>query len=128
MPEIFDQSALRHFEDAETLTSGGRFDGAGHLLGFAVECAIKHAVMSLRPSMGAPHVHLPHLIEKAKKTIQGRRKHSIHKLLERPNFMSGWDIGHRYSADGTVDEAQLRAWRDDASRTISAAGIRRVGR
>lgn len=125
LPESYLESALRHFKDAELLADGGRVDGAGHLIGFAVECAIKYVVVSTRPSAGAPHVHLPKLIEQAKKALQGRKKHSILTLLNRHDFMSGWNVDNRYGATGNIAKAQFQAWRGDASRTMSAAGLRR---
>ncbi len=125
MTEFYPESALRHFEDAEFLADDGRVDAAGHLIGFAVECAIKHAVVSTRPSAGAPHVHLPMLIEPAKKALRGRGKHPILTLLNRRNFMSGWNVDNRYGANGSIDKAQFQAWRSDASRAMGAVGLRR---
>jgi hypothetical protein len=125
LPESYVESALRHFEDAELLADGGRVDGAGHLIGFAVECAIKHAVVSTRPPAGVPHVHLPKLIEQAKKALQGRKKQSILTVLNRRDFMSGWNVDNRYGANGNIDKAQFQAWCGDASRTMGAAGLRR---
>jgi hypothetical protein len=125
LSESYPQSAIRHFEDADLLAKGGRIDGAGYLIGYAVECAIKHAVVSTRPALGAPHVHLPRLVEQAKKALHGRRKISILTLLNRPGFMSGWTVDSRYEANGGTNEAKFRAWREDAGRAMSAAGLRR---
>jgi hypothetical protein len=52
--EDYQSAALRHFEDATTLRISGRYDNAGHLIGFAAECAIKHRIMSLRPAPTLP--------------------------------------------------------------------------
>jgi hypothetical protein len=64
-------------------------DGAGYLIGFAVECAIKSAIISSRPAAGAPHIHLPKLIEGAKKVLQGRRMHALFTLLDQPASCRG---------------------------------------
>jgi hypothetical protein len=76
LPEFYAIAAVRHFEDAEELAARKRFGGAGHLIGFAAECAIKHSVEALRPQKQAPHLHFPELVERAKKLLYGRRKHS----------------------------------------------------
>jgi hypothetical protein len=128
LPESYPESALRHFDDADLLAKSGRLEGAGHLIGFAVECAIKHVVVSMRPAAGVPHVHLPKLIEQAKKALHGRKKISILTLLGRPNFMTGWLVDDRYGPNGVTGETQFRSWRDDACRAISAAGLRRVSK
>jgi hypothetical protein len=100
-------------------------DGAGYLIGFAVECAIKSAITSTRPAAGAPHVHLPKLVEGAKKVLQGRRKHALFTLLDQIGFMRGWTIDVRYAGDGVVDENQFRRWRTDANRALAAANLQR---
>ena len=48
MPEDYASAAIRHFKDATALQSSGRLDNAGHLVGFAAECAIKHGISNLR--------------------------------------------------------------------------------
>ncbi len=125
MPEAYADSALRHSADADLLTTGGRFQGAGYLIGFAVECAIKSAILVARPSAGAPQIHLPELVEGAKKRLQGRRKHAMFTLLEQVDFMKNWSIDIRYANDGAVDEDQFRRWRADANRALAAANLRR---
>jgi hypothetical protein len=125
MPESYSEAAVRHFSDADHLAAGQHLDGAGYLIGYAVECAIKSAVENMRPTADAPHLHLPTLVEKAKKALQGRRKHSVFTVLERPGFMAGWAVSLRYEADMTIDAETFKAWRADASRTISAAGLKR---
>jgi hypothetical protein len=125
MGEPYSEAAVRHFEDAEQLAAHNRFDGAGHLIGFAAECAVKLSVEALRPGANAPHLHFPDLIERAKRILHGRRKHSMLILLSRESFMRGWNVAHRYSDDGAVSETHYRAWRTDATRALGAAGLRK---
>lgn len=125
MPEAYADSALRHSADADVLTTGCRFQGAGYLIGFAVECAIKSTIAAARPAAGVPQVHLPQLIEGAKKALKGRRKHAMFTVLEQVDFMRNWTIEIRYASDGLVDEEQLRRWRADANRALAAANLRR---
>ena len=57
VPESYGNAALRHLRDAEYLAARGVYDGAGHLVGFAAECAVKHSVTVLRPLDEAPRLH-----------------------------------------------------------------------
>jgi hypothetical protein len=120
--ERYDQAALRHYTDAELLAEGGRYDGAGHLIGFAAECAIKHAVPA---GQSVPHKHLPELIEAAKKVLRGLRHRKLFDLLGRSDFMIGWKVDDRYAADATVTQAQYELWRKSTQRALGAADLRR---
>lgn len=125
MPESYSEAAVRHFSDADYLAATGRYDDAGYLIGFAVECAIKHAIQATRPTLDAPHLHLPKLVDGAKKKLQGRQRHPIHVLMEQPGFMFGWTIDVRYFSDGHVSSEDFNRWRQHASRTLAAAQLRR---
>jgi hypothetical protein len=125
VPETYSECALRHTADADILATKDHLDGAGYLIGFAVECAIKSAITAVRPAANAPHMHLPKLVDGAKKTLQGRRKHSMFTVIERADFMRGWSIDVRYASDGTVDADQFGRWREDANRALAAASLRR---
>ncbi len=125
VPESYSESAMRHSEDADHLAERGRLDGAGYLIGYAVECAIKSAIKATRPAANAPHQHLPRLVEHAKKMLQGRRKHSLFTVLTQAGFMDGWNIDVRYESSGRVDAAMYERWRNDANRTLAAANLRR---
>jgi len=124
LPEFYAKAAVRHYVDAEKLAETSRFDNAAHLIGFAAECAIKHCIEALRPANEAPHLHFPQLVETAKRLLGGRNKHALFTLLQRPTYMSGWKIEHRYADDGTVTEQNYEAWRIDASRTLGTVGLR----
>jgi len=125
LAELYSEAALRHSVAADHLAANGHLDGAGYLIGYVAECAIKHAISSTRPAADAPHVHLPKLVEGARKTLQGRRRHAVFILLEQPGFMEGWAVDMRYAADGFVDTARFQRWRKDANRALAAADLRR---
>ena len=125
MPESYSDSALRHSAGADRLAAHDQLDGAGYLIGYAVECAIKSAIMATRPTAQAPHVHLPKLIEGAKKALQGRRLTSMSQVLGQRDFMRGWEISLRYEGNGAVHADQFNRWRADANRVLAAANLRR---
>jgi hypothetical protein len=123
--EACDQAAIRHFDDAASLAENARWDGAGHLIGFAAECALKHAIVNLRPEQDAPHKHLPELREIAKRHLTLRSHMSLHTVLSQPDYFAGWVVEARYAATDTVLAETYDVWRTHASRTIGAAGLRR---
>jgi HEPN domain-containing protein len=125
MPAFFDHAAIRHYKDAETLAGKKRYDNAGHLIGFAAECAIKHAIVIFHQDE-PPHLHLPDLANKALLKIHGRNAHyhPMRKLLEttRNGFFDDWRVTARYEADG-VKMHTYEKWEKLARRAISAAGL-----
>jgi len=123
--ESYSESALRHSADADRLAANSQLDGAGYLIGYAVECAIKQAIVVTRPAAEAPHVHLPELVERAKKTLQGRKQSSMSQVLQQSTFMQGWQIELRYAGDGAVPAERFQRWRADANRALAAANLRR---
>ena len=122
--ECYDQAALRHFQAATSLSEDHHWNVAGHLIGFAAECALKHAIVSLRPGQDVPHKHFPELIAIAKKHIQLKNHRGLRTLLDLADYFDGWKIDDRYSADGTVSSETYDLWRGHATRTIGAAGLR----
>ena len=125
MDEDYGTAAVRHLTDADILANGERWGGAGHLVGFAAECAIKHRIETLRPAQGAPHGHFPEILEAARRHLARRRDTALHAVLKVPNLMEGWNVSLRYSGDAAVDQARYVLWRGHAARLVGAAGLRR---
>lgn len=128
MAEAYNEAAIRHFFDAEELARRARFDNAAHLVGFAAECAIKHAVHSVRHApKGIERAHLPILALIALKGVSGRNPSSvpIFSLLRscRGAFFQDWDVSDRYSKTNHIDQDRYNAWKILARRTIAAAGL-----
>lgn len=128
MPENYAQASVRHYIDAKKLADTGRFDNAGHLVGFAAECAIKHAFdISVRTS-ASPKVHLPELAKAALKRMKSRNPASspMQSLLSQigSGYFQNWTVESRYSADGFITEASYVRWHELATRTLHAAGLR----
>ena len=126
MPESYAQSALRHLADADHLASEQAWHGAGYLIGYVVECAIKTAVEGAKPNENVPYDHLPKLIGSSKKMLQGRRHQGMLTILASPRLMSGWSVTLRYAADGVVGEVVFNDWRKGAIRVLAAAGFKKA--
>jgi len=128
MNEKYDQAALRHYADAERLASAQRYDNAGHLIGFAAECAIKHAFAMTESADASPRLHLPDLANAVLKRIKSKspREVPLRDLLakSRTGFFHDWRVSARYGATGHVDLPTYRRWESLAMRTLGAAGLR----
>ena len=125
--ECYKGAALRHFDDARYLATDSRWDDARHLMGFAAECSVKHAVQQHTRS-AVPHVHFPELTRSIR-TLGGRNVlHPVRQALSRlgqPTAFDDWDVGMRYAATGSVSSDQYHEWRRATGRVMAAAGISR---
>lgn len=110
--EKYDSAAIRHFEDARLLKDAGKKDNAGHLVGFAAECAIKHQIASLKSGQPTPHGHLPDFLVIARKHINGRGRYPYSEMfnLLKSNVFSEWSVNRRYHKTGNTAESELVAW------------------
>jgi len=123
--ENYESAALRHFEDAAALQSSGRPDNAGHLIGFAAECAIKLRFESLRTAADAPHVHLPELVIAARKHFGARSKYTVSMFdVLKPDIFAGWNVNRRYHETGSTNNAELTEWFKVTKRLFATAGLR----
>ncbi len=128
MASDYANSALRHYNDAELLAGSGRYDNAGHLIGFAAECALKKAA---QPFFSKGHCeidgHLPHDLKgKIRRELDGRNsKGRLLQLVQsRSDFFSDWHINDRYSADGHIKVERYKVWLAQTRSVFSIAGIR----
>ena len=106
--ESYEHAASRHFADAEDLAARRRLDNAGHLIGLAAECAVKHAVRRVAPN--PPHIHFPNLTAEIRK-FGGRDTvlYKVRRTLSSPALGPSSTTGR--SRCGTV--------RTGTSRTLS---------
>ncbi|EPE7165733.1 hypothetical protein ACSMAE_003093 [Cronobacter sakazakii] len=121
--ENYYDSAVRHYLDAKRLQDAGSSDNAGHLIGFAAECAIKYKIHTLTPTVDNPRVHLPDIVNAAIKRLQSRSEQSMLSLLKR-GILSGWDVNKRYHSNGHVLNSELSQWITDTRRLLATANIK----
>lgn len=126
MVEKYDSAAVRHYEDAELLRDSGRLDNAGHLVGFAAECAIKHGISTFNSGLPSPYGHLPKFLRVAVTHLKGRGRNPNSALFEivKGNIFSDWNVDQRYCETGTILKEELDVWFKVTRRLIGAAGIK----
>lgn len=123
----YESASSRHFKDALMLKEAGSLDNAGHLIGFAAECAIKLRIENFNPLANVPFLHFPDLIDVAKRRLSGRSQYtSMFDLLKSPR-MVGWLIERRYNRTGETSTGELDVWFGDAKRIMAAASVRATG-
>lgn len=125
MPDDFEHSAIRHYDDAETLAAAGSIDGAGHLIGFSAECGIKHGISTLIVGIDPVHGHLPDLVDKAKRALNQRRQSRLYTILKNKELFANWKVESRYASNGSITKLEYNNWRDQAFSILGAAGLRR---
>jgi len=120
--EDYSGSAVRHFEDAIALQAAGTYDNAGHLIGFAAECAIKSKLGDLGNE--GLMAHLPELLPAARKRLGSRVGYVGMYSLIKGDILNGWSIDHRYAPTGKVTQEALAEWITATKRLLAAAGIK----
>jgi hypothetical protein len=124
LAQDYEGAAVRHFEDAETLRLSGRVDNAGHLIGFAAECAIKHRISSIRPGANSPQGHLPEILIAARKHLGARSGYTGMYDIVKGDIFRGWAVNRRYDKTGHTDPADLIVWFATTKRLLAAASVR----
>jgi hypothetical protein len=122
--DVYDSAAVRHYQDASFLRDESSYDNAGHLVGFAAECATKHALRNLRNSQSAVYGHFPELAASARQQFQTRAQYQALVRIFDANFMKNWDVNRRYKATGTTTQAEVNQWFECAKKILAASGVR----
>lgn len=124
MGQNYESAAARHFEDATTLQASGRIDNAGHLIGFAAECAIKHRISSLKPGVNSPQGHFPEILIAARKSLGSRSGYTAMFDVLRADIFRGWNVSRRYDDTGHTDPTDLAKWFETTRRLFATAGLK----
>jgi hypothetical protein len=126
MARDYGQAAVRHFIDAETLAAAGRYDDAGHLIGLAAECALKHGAQGFtNPKNAEIEGHLPPIKRTIQSILQGRNaKGPLLGVVGKREFFDNWNVNDRYQADGHVNKSIYDSWRADAQLAFRIVSLR----
>lgn len=124
LPENYESAASRHFEDATGLREAGRTDNAGHLIGFAAECAIKCRITALQPGANSPQGHFPDLLVSARKQLGPRSRYTGMYDILKGDIFRGWRVNRRYDETGQTTAGELESWFTVTKRLFATAGIK----
>jgi hypothetical protein len=113
-------AASKHVLDGEALLAAGRFDGAGYLAGYAVECTIKTvAQVEGNPLRG----HNLGALSRGALALLALPSGRTACYLTNPDFTSltygdpsGWTETMRYRAEGFVNQTDAARWVAEARR------------
>lgn len=116
----YPEAVRKHVVDSEALLQVNRYDGAGYLAGYAVECTLKTLIWVESGSGGGGH-NLNALSTRAlqlhglpgQKTASYVKQAGITTLLYGP---AGWRESLRYEPEGAVPQADSIAWVTEARR------------
>jgi hypothetical protein len=116
----YPEAVKKHVLDSEALLHVNRYDGAGYLAGYAVECTLKTIILVETRGTGGGHA-LNALTARAlqlqslpgQKTAKYVTQSGITSLLYGP---TGWRETLRYEREGTVLQADSTAWVSEARR------------
>jgi hypothetical protein len=127
--ENYADAALRHWKDAQLLERENCVENADHHYGIAAECAIKKVLVGL-PAFSNSGVltesykeHINILWGKVNhQSLQKSYPNLLARLKERNSF-SDWEIGQRYSADGSISKVAMELHKKSASRLLGAVNL-----
>jgi len=116
-------AARKHVLDSEALLGLSRYDGAGYLAGYAVECTLKTLIWVETGQGGGGH-DLNSLSMRAlqlaglpnQKTAAYVKGPQLTSLTYGPGPPAGWYESRRYEPEGTITPADSSAWVSEARR------------
>ena len=115
-------AAKKNLTDASILFENDRFDGAGYLSGYVIECVFK-AVIQAEKSTAIRHIHdIDDLGKDAKKfaASPGAKTHKYHRGLNiaigYANPPLGWRETLRYEPENTISKDIADLWVKEAQK------------
>lgn len=132
MIEAFEQAALRHYEDAETLKDRGAYPNADHLFGFAAECALKVALARTPGQLTGEgnltkgyYLHINKLWGPAALLMSSTRLFpGLYTVLKSTNPFNDWSEEQRYASGEYITPAVVEKHRSAAQRLMGAVNLK----
>ncbi len=122
--EDYEGAAIRHYQDAKRLHQANRLDNAGHLVGFAAECAIKHKIGAL--GNGKPlliYIFLIFFLRHVNGSGERAGYRSMFDLVKADIFKD-WNVDWRYAHTGKTTQDNIVDWFTTTRRLFAAANIK----
>ena len=121
MADNYPEAAGKHATDCRILFANGRFDGAGYLAGYAVECVLKTLIHVERGPKITVHDLQRLSVEAMRLASQPSQKTARYVTRSGVTLVTckgsdGWRETLRYEAAGAVSEKSAKTWVDEAQR------------
>ena len=118
----YPDASKKHIEDSEVLFIAARYDGAGYLAGYAIECILK-AIILVEKGNSVRH-HDLNKISTNLKFILATPSSKTAKYIKNPNItkmkygksVSEWEETIRYQSQGRVNNTDASDWIKEAKR------------
>jgi hypothetical protein len=116
----YPEAAWKHVIDSEALLNVKRYDGAGYLAGYAVECTLKTLIQVENTRRVRVH-DLNYLSSEVLRLLSLPAQRTA-RYVTNPNITSlqfgsgGWRETIRYEAGGFVSQTDSEAWVAEAKR------------
>jgi HEPN domain-containing protein len=120
----YPDAAAKHAEDALVLLNGQRYDGAGYLAGYAVECILK-TIVQLESGQILLHHRLTDLsrdaLNLASMPAARTSRYVRHPQITNLSYglPNGWQETLRYRSTGEITGATATAWVEEARRLFN---------
>ncbi len=127
--EDYRAAALRHWQDAGLLENNNRLENADHHYGFAAECAIKKALVSLPSFVNSGSLdkrfktHINELWGRIALSSLQKAYPSLCALLKASDPYNNWHVDQRYFSDGRITQANVDSHKGSARRILGIVGI-----
>lgn len=128
MTVAFDESALRHWADAELLNAHDRVANADHHYGFAAECALKVALMT-SPGRATDEEEVARRYKKHIDELwslvrlqdwASKRYPTLASILRMSNPFEDWSVEQRYHSEAAVSRERMTRHSQAARRVMGA--------
>jgi len=132
--ENYAEAALRHWNDATLLEEKNRVENADHHYGFAAECAIKKALITLPAfsTVGALEKtykeHINILWDRVNNQSLQKAYPTLSAYLKSTHPFSDWHVKQRYAADGVISTAAMGLHKKSASRLLGSVNLNGIRR
>jgi hypothetical protein len=125
--ENYASAASRHLNDARSLCDAGRWDNAGYLAGYAVECSVKAVIDRAGFRLRAHLNEIPQeLMLLAADLSLAARRYPVDVDPDVDMVRSKWAPDLRYAQTGTLAQPDARVLVDSADRVFGRTVIAMV--
>jgi HEPN domain-containing protein len=130
LPCAYGSAAARHWEDALLLLRNDRFDNAGYLSGYVVECSLKALIEASGDAARRYHHELGTLsgdaLFLACLIAPALRRYQLPASADFTKMVAEWAPERRYCPSGDLPAATAQRWIEVAERIYRAVVVKMI--